>query len=147
MSLLQRIKDDQLAARKARDTLKATLLTTLIGEATTVKPDGSRGGSDAEVTALIKKFIKNTNEVLKALGSIEGGAAMQPLAELAILETYLPKQLSEAELTAAVAEIVGHFREKTNPVTMGMVMGALKAGFEGQYDGKMASAVVKAAVA
>ena len=51
MTLFSQIKADQLAARKAKDGLKATLLTTLIGELTAIgKNDGNREVTDAEVS-------------------------------------------------------------------------------------------------
>lgn len=146
MTLLTTLRADQLTARKSKDTVKASLLTTLIGEAAMVgKNDGNRESTDSEVTAVIKKFVKNARETLNALGGVEGGIAMQYNAELAILETYLPKQLSEDELKT----IVGNLKSELNVQDVkgkGLIMKALKERHDGQYDGKLAAQVVDTAL-
>lgn len=145
MSLLNTIKADQLAARKARDTLKIDLLTTFLGDAVAVGKNAGRDTTEQEVVALVKKYIKNTTEVLNAFGPIEGGPVMRPLAELAILNAYLPTQFTEERLT----QVVGSIKNEINASSkdLGKVMALLKTRFEGQYDGKMASTVVKAVLA
>ena len=145
MSLLAQIKQDQLAARKAKETAKAALLTTLIGEVEMVgKNDGNREVTDVEVVAMVKKFLKNVNETLKALGGIEGGIAMQYMAESQILESYLPKQFTEDQLT----NILGSIKDEISagPKDMGKMLGLLKNRFDGQYDGRLASTVAKSLI-
>lgn len=143
--LLDKLKQDQLSERKlAINTpvphkTRATLLTTLIGEASSVgKNDGNRESSDEEVIAIIKKFIKNIDEVI--VNSI--GTNLQAQMEKQILMAYLPKQLSEAELEDYVRKTV-HGLNVTSMKDMGLVMKDLKAHRDGEYDGKMASQVVK----
>jgi len=138
MTLIEKIKEDQIAARKAHDSVKASLLTTLLGEATAIgKNNGNREVTDAEVVALVKKFMKGVDETINAL-TMHNKDATQFLTERGILETYLPKQLTQEEtesaLKAAIAEVGAN---------MGKVMGYMKANYEGQYDGKLASTIVK----
>ena len=145
MSLLAQIKQDQLAARKAKQTAKAALLTTLIGEVEMVgKNDGNREVTDVEVVAMVKKFLKNVNETLKALGGIEGGIAMQYMAESQILESYLPKQFTEDQLTTILDSI--KIEISAGPKDMGKMLGLLKNRFDGQYDGRLASTVAKSLI-
>lgn len=147
MTLFDKIKQDQLAARKDRDALRALLLTTLIGEATAIgKNDGNREVTDAEVVALMKKFDKGIVESIAALGdniTNDKGAADQYvnlLKEQSILQHYMPQQMDEHVLTLAVRMIVNELGAGPN---MGQVMAELKKRHAGQYDGKMASAIVK----
>lgn len=147
-TLLEQIKADQLAARKDRDALRALLLTTLIGEATAIgKNAGNREVTDAEVVALMKKFDKGIVESIAALGgniSNDDGSAdryVNLLKEQSILQHYMPQQMDEQVLTLAVRMIIN---EIGVGATMGQVMTELKTRLAGQYDGKMASAVVKA---
>ena len=68
MTLIERIKEDNLAARKNRDQVRATLLTTLFSEAVSVgKNAGNRETTDAETLAVIKKFIKGIDDTLSAM--------------------------------------------------------------------------------
>jgi uncharacterized protein YqeY len=142
MSLMQQIKADQLAARKNRESGKALLLTTLIGEAQTIgKNDGNRETNDAEVTAVIKKFVKNIGEVLKVADSTSN-TYLTAIAEKEVLESYLPKQISGQDLQDLIrglAAEVGAVRK----ADMGKLMGALKLQHEGTYDGSEASLIVR----
>lgn len=148
--LLEKLKKDALEARKARDTLKASLLTTLVAEAERVgKDDGNRLSSDTEVVAVIKKFIKNADESLRALQSRSdpGGAAVsQVQTEKSVLECYLPSQASEAQIREQVERLVGVLDERS-PKQMGALMAKLNSAFEGNFDKALASRIVKEALA
>ena len=132
MSLIAQIKEKQVAARKSASK-EASLLTTLLGEAVAVgKNNGNRETTDAEVVAVVKKFIKNIDETVSALISRNQDFSSF-IAEKNVLETFLPKQLSEAELSNIAASRTG----------MPDFMKFLKENFNGQYDGKLASSVAK----
>jgi len=139
MSLITKIKQDQLQHRKNKNAEAATLLTTLIGEAEMIgKNAGNRAPSDEEVQAVIKKFIKNNTETIQ-----HANRGAQLVLENQVLETYLPTQLTEEALKAAVA---GYLLTEGAQRNMGAIMGWLKSNYGGNYDGKVASAVVKAAL-
>lgn len=157
MALLDELKADQLAARKQNDRLKADLLTTLIGEATQITTEEFKRGvtevTDEKVAATVAKFLKNTKLTLENLAServrlVEAGgdaakvdARIQAAeTELAILSSYGPKQMTEAELRQAIDD----FRAKTPDANVGAIMAHLKTNFAGRYDGKAASALAKA---
>lgn len=147
MSLVEKIKKDSLEARKAKDGLRATLLTTLYSEVVNVgKNNGNRDTTDAEAVAVVKKFMKGADETLSALKATTDPRHETVLAEKLVLETYLPKQLSEGELKIVVAGLVGALAEK-GPKQMGVLMKQLKEQFEGQYDGQLASKLIKEALA
>ncbi|KVP75419.1 GatB/YqeY domain-containing protein [Burkholderia ubonensis] len=146
-TLIERIRQDALAARKARETEKGIFLITLLAEAAKVgKDDGNRESTDAEVTAIIKKFIKNTDETLRALGDKAPDSRARLEAELAILQAYLPRQATEDEVRTAVGRYVAELAER-NPKQMGVVMGKLNAEFDGNFDKGLASKLVKEALA
>ena len=147
MSLVEQIKTDSLNARKAKDGLKATLLTTLYSEVANVgKNNGNRDTTDAEAVAVVKKFLKGVDETLVALKATTDPRLDVALAEKSVLETYLPKQLSEAELKVAIADLIDALPEK-NPKQMGVLMKQMKKRYEGQYDGQLASKLIKEALA
>ena len=141
MSLLSEIKKDQLQARKNKNTDDATLLTTLIGEAAMIgKNDGNRETTDNEVVAVIKKFIKNNNELI-AVVNPETYGFTRAIAENDFLTQYLPSQMTEEEIRAAVQSHMFTVDE-VSPKIMGVIMKWLKDNYAGQYDGKMASKIV-----
>lgn len=140
--LLNTLRKDMMTAKKDRDAVKANLLSTLVAEAVMVgKNDGNRETTESEVITMIKKFVKNADETISIARSM-GKEPAKEIAEKAILETYLPKQMSESEIENAVAAIIETLPEK-NVKMMGKVMAALKEKFEGAYDGKLASEIIK----
>jgi uncharacterized protein YqeY len=141
MSLLSEIKKDQLQARKNKKTTEATLLTTLIGEASMIgKNAGNRETTDYEVVAIIKKFIKNNTELMSVAhqDSIAYGLAKD---ESEFLTQYLPVQMTEEDLREAVQSRIRTL-DDISPKIMGLLMKWLKDNYSGQYDGKMASKIV-----
>ena len=149
MTLFAQIKTDQLAARKARESLKATLLTTLIGELTAVgKNDGNREVTDADVVKLVKKFLDGVNETIKLMpdaANVDSSADryVNLLKEQSYLTVYMPQQMDEYALTIVVRMILN---ELGAGASMGQVMAALKTKHAGKYDGGMASKIVKAVI-
>ena len=143
MSLLNQIKDAQLQARKERDEIKSSLFTTLYSEASMKgKNDGNRDSTDEEVIAVIKKFLNGVNETLEALKFSSDGRVKVAVLEKEILESLLPKQLSEDELRIAISALIAGLEER-NPKAMGKIMAGLKAQFAGLYDGAVASKLIK----
>jgi len=141
--MLAIIKKDQLNARKTRNATLAAFLTTLMSEA--ARPgldDGKRESTDAEVTAVLKKFIKNANEIMANLLASDD-RSVNAQAEIDVCNAYLPTQMSEDEVEAAINNIVSTLELDKNMKSMGVVMKELKSTFGGTYDGKMASQILR----
>ena len=140
--LLETINQDRNEARKMKYTATATLLTTLYSEAQMVgKNDGNRETTDAEVVAVIKKFVKNIDETLSNLPETDPRYEAAKM-EREVLNFYLPKQMTEEDLRTAIGEII-QSRNLSEPRDMGIVMKELKAAFDSQFDGKMASQIAR----
>ena len=135
--LLEKIRADQLQARKESNKTKATILTTLIGEAAMIgKNDGNRNTTDDETAKVIVKFVKGIVETQNLTRGVNMDKFNELEVEKQILETYLPKQLTADELKSI---ILTNFTEIPN---VGAVMAYLKANYSGLYDGKVASGLV-----
>ena len=141
MPLLSRIKDDLTAARKATDRIALTILTTLYSEAVNEGKDhGNRESTDAEVLKTVNTFIKNAKELLS---HIEDTAVRDKVtSEIVMYEKYLPPQLSREELTSVIANIM-QVKEGDVAPSIGLVMKHLSANYNGKYDGKLASEIVR----
>ena len=103
-------------------------------------PDGV---SDDDVLSMLQSMIKQRRESIKLY---EQGGRMelvqQEAGEIAIIEDFLPQQMSEADITAAIDTAIAAI-EATSLKDMGKVMGALKADHAGTMDFSKASAIVK----
>jgi uncharacterized protein YqeY len=139
--LINQIKKDQVEARKNKDSVKANLLTTLIGEAEMVgKNNGNRAPSDAEVQVVVKKFIKGIDEILTLTFDKD---IQNFLTELEILKSYLPEQLSQEQLAFEISKIIGSLTVANPSQAIGVVMKELNAKFSGKFDSKQASILIK----
>jgi hypothetical protein len=98
---------------------------------------------DAEIVVILQKMVKQRRESIATYEKAgRTDLADQEKAEIVILEAYLPKQMDEAGVKAAVAALVAELGA-AGPKDMGRVMGALKERFAGQMDFGKASGVLK----
>lgn len=133
--LIEQIKEQQLAARKAKNTERASLLTTLYSEASIVGfNDGKRLSTDEEVQKTIQKFIKNIDECIAKCPDKKD----QYEKERAILEEFLPTQITGKELEALLMEVISQVGDKKADV-----MKYLKQHYQGQYNGKEVSQLLE----
>jgi len=102
--------------------------------------------SDEDILGLLQKMIKQRQESVALYD--KGGRtelAAQEREEITVISAYLPKQMSDDEVKAAIAAIVTE-TGASGMKDMGKVIGALKAKYAGQMDFGKASGLVKAAL-
>jgi uncharacterized protein YqeY len=143
--LKAQLKSDLTAAMKARDELSTATLRMLLTAISTEEVSGSsaRELSDSEVLKVIGREAKKRREAAEAFGAAgRAEQASRELDEQAVLNRYLPSQLSDAELSALVADAV---RESgaAEPRQMGLVMKLLTPRVAGRADGKRVSDEVR----
>jgi uncharacterized protein YqeY len=140
-SLADRVKDDLTTAMKARERERVGALRMVLSEL----QKAAKEGSDDEVTVL-RRERKRRREAAQAFR--DGGRdelADQEDAEAAIIEGYLPAELSDEELRAIVADAVRESGAES-PSDMGKVMPVAMAAAGGRADGKRVSQLVKEAL-
>lgn len=146
-TLKSRLHDDLTAAIKARDELRSsTLRLTLTAiQKEEVAGETARALSDAEVEKIIAREAKKRREAAEAFA--QGGRAEQAERERAegeVLAEYLPKQLSDEELDALVAEAVQEAAGGAQgPRAMGAVMKIVNPKVAGRAEGGRVAAAVK----
>ncbi len=107
---------------------------------------GKQPLSDDDILGLLQKMIKQRQESVELYD--KGGRAelaAQEREEIAVITAYLPKQMSEDEVKAAIAATISE-TGAAGMKDMGKVIGALKAKYAGQMDFGKASGLVKAAL-
>lgn len=91
---------------------------------------------ETELIAIVRREIKQRNETMEFARQAGRDETVAELTqELAVLEDYLPKQLGEEELRAAISTIVAD----SGASSIGPVMKELSSRYPGRYDGKLAS--------
>jgi uncharacterized protein len=147
MQLRERVNEDVKLAMKARATERLGTLRLLTAAMKQREVDDRITLDDAGVVAVIEKMLKQRKDSVAQYEK----AGRQDLAdaetrEMAILQAYLPQQLSEAEVAAIVAEAVAA-TGATAPSDMGKVMAIVKPKLAGRADMGRVSALVKAKLA
>jgi uncharacterized protein YqeY len=134
MKLIEKIRADRIVAFKAKENIKKNLLGCLIADA--CKED--KEPEDQKVLSIIKKFIDNAEFVI-AQATIGETDSVKASMEIEILSEYRPKQMTDPELRL----VISSYLEKTQNFKMGLVMKYLQQEYQGQYDGKLASHLLK----
>ena len=145
MELEKRIQSDMVSAMKAKEAVRLASLRAIKAAIMLAKTaEGATGEvSDQDVVKIIQKLVKQRKE--SAQQYTDAGRpelAENELAEAAVMEVYLPKQLSEAEVEAELVKIIAEVGA-SQPSEMGKVMGVATKRLAGLADGRVISTLVK----
>ncbi|MBE3001828.1 GatB/YqeY domain-containing protein [Nocardiopsis sp. HNM0947] len=143
--LKDRLKNDLTAAIKERDKVRTGTLRMVLAAISTEESAGSsqRDLDDAEVTKLLTREAKKRREAAEAFD--QGGRSDQAAAERAeseVISDYLPKQLTDGELSELVSAAIGETGAE-GPKQMGQVMKVVNPRVAGQAEGSRVAAEVK----
>jgi uncharacterized protein YqeY len=145
MTLFEQISEDIKAAMKARDRVRLDTLRNIkkvFLEAKTA-PGANDTLDDADALKIIQKLAKQGRESAATFAQQNRqDLADNELAQVAVIESYLPKQLDEAEIEAQVQEIIAA-TGASGMKDMGKVMGIASKQMAGKADGRVISEIVK----
>jgi uncharacterized protein len=139
VALKEKLRADLNQARRDRDKLRTTLLTTTISDVRNREIEVGGELDDAGVIDVLTKAIKRRREAAEQMaagGRAELAAKEQQEAEL--LAGYLPAGLSEDEVRTLVRDAIAG-----GAASMGAVMGRIMPSIKGRFDGKEANRIVR----
>lgn len=145
MDLFDRISADIKAAMLAREKVRLETLRGIKKEFLEAKTAKGADGTltDEHATKILAKMVKQRRETAQIYDEQNRqDLCDNELAEAAVIEEYLPKALSDEELTAELRKIIAQVGA-TSPKEMGKVMGVASKALAGRADGKVISAKVK----
>ena len=144
MRVEEKIQQDIKAAMLAKEREKLESLRAIKAAILLAKTaDGSESVADDALVKIIQKLVKQRKEtavIYKEQNRPE--LAEKELMEASYMEVYLPKQLSEEELTAEIKKIIAEVGA-TSAKEMGKVMGVASKALAGKADGRAISTIVK----
>ncbi|HYJ80039.1 MAG TPA: GatB/YqeY domain-containing protein [Longimicrobiaceae bacterium] len=138
-ALKETVRNDLNAARRERDKLRTTLLSTLLSEIRNREIEVGHELSDAEVQAVATSAIKRRREAAELMRS--GGReelAAKEEQEAVLLQSYLPPQLGEDDVRAMVRQAIA-----AGAADLGGVMKAVMPQAKGKFDGKELNRIVR----
>ena len=144
MSLKNKITDDMKTAMKAGDKDRLKVVRMILAAVKQVEVDTRTELDDATVLGVLEKMVKQRRDSVEQFR--QGGRddlADNELAEITVLEAYLPEQLDEAEIDALIDEAI-QSTGADGMRDMGKVMGVIKSKAAGRTDMGMIGGKVKA---
>jgi len=145
MNLEQKIMAEMKEAMKAKDEATLRGLRAIKAEIIKAKTEPGAGGevSAEKELSLLQKMMKQRKDSLEIYQQqARADLAQKEQEEIAVIERFLPKQLSEEELRTELQGIISE-TGASSPADMGKVMGAATKKLAGRADGKTISAMVK----
>jgi uncharacterized protein YqeY len=142
VSLRSRLDDEIKAAMRSGDAMRRDALRMILAAVQRVEKDGKHTLSDEEMVSVLARELKVRTESLEAFtaGGRPDLAAREEHA-IAVVNAFLPKPLTEAELRALVDQAIAE-TGAASPRDMGKVMGWLSPKIRGRADGKVVSQLV-----
>lgn len=142
MNLTDQINTDIKNAMLAKDASKLEALRA-IKSALLLLKTSPEGQSEATELKALQKMVKQRKETAEVyVGQCRQELADVELAQAAVIENYLPKQMSEDELKAILQNIITNVGA-SSPADIGKVMGAATKELSGKADGSVISRIVK----
>jgi uncharacterized protein YqeY len=143
MAIKEKIQEDMKTAMRSQDKERLATIRLVLAAIKQREVDERIELSDEQVLATLNKMIKQRRE---SITQFEAGnradLAAKELAEINVIQVYLPAQMSPAEIEQAVAGALAE-SGATSAKDMGKVMGILKAKLQGKADMTLVSAKVK----
>lgn len=143
MTLSERINNDLKEAMKSKDSFRLSVIRMVKGAMQLAKPNPREELIDDDVITVISKQIKMRNDSIKEFEAAgRSDLVEQNKKEIEILNTYMPKQLSEEELT----EIIDKVFEEVKPTSqkdMGLIMKNISPLVKGKADMSLVNKLVK----
>ena len=143
MTLSERINNDLKEAMKSKDSFRLSVIRMVKGAMQLAKPNPREELTDDDVITVISKQIKMRNDSIKEFEAAgRSDLVEQNKKEIEILNTYMPNQLSEEELT----EIIDKVFEEVKPTSqkdMGLIMKNISPLVKGKSDMSLVNKLVK----
>lgn len=143
MTLSERINNDLKETMKSKDSFRLSVIRMVKGAMQLAKPNPREELTDDDVITVISKQIKMRNDSIKEFEAAgRSDLVEQNKKEIEILNTYMPKQLSEEELT----EIIDKVFEEVKPTSqkdMGLIMKNISPLVKGKADMSLVNKLVK----
>ena len=143
MSLKEKLMEDLKIAMREKDQLKKSVITMVRASIKQYEVDHRAELDDDSILEIMSKQVKQKKDAIVEFAKGEREDLVnEAKAEIEVLLTYLPKQLTEDEISEIVVQVLNE-TSATTAKDMGKVMAALMPKVKGRADGKLVNQVVK----
>ncbi len=143
MSLKEQIKNEIKEAMRAKEIVKRDTLRNIQASIKQIEVDERRDVTDADVEAVLMKYLKQREDAkVQFTEAGRNDLVEKEDAEIAIVKSYLPEPMDDAELESVLKEVIASVGAESMK-DMGKVMGAAKAAIGSRADGGRINVMVK----
>lgn len=139
--LYDEFRKEKMIALKEKDKLKNKVITNILSDLTYIKKELKQEPTEADSAKVVVKQVKQLKETME-LSKDRPDKMAELEAELAVLEQYMPKQMSEEEIREAVVELLEENGITAEPKNKGAIMKVVMPALNGKADGKDINKVV-----
>lgn len=141
-ALLTELRKDNMQAMKDHDNVKKGVLSLVVSAIALAEKESGKELSKEEELTYIQRELKQTKEALEETPESRTDLIEETKTKIAILESYLPKQLSEDEIKTAIESFLSENSLEPIKKNQGPVMKEIMAKYKGQTDGKTVNKVL-----
>ena len=140
--LLVQLRKENMQAMKDHDTMKKGVLSLVISAIALAEKEGGKTLTLEEEQTYVQKELKQTRETLAETPQDRPELIAETNAKIALLESWLPKQMDEASIRSAIEAMMAEMNLEPLKKNQGTVMKAMLAKFKGQTDGKTVNRIL-----
>lgn len=143
MTLLMQLRKDKMQALKDKDTIKNGVCSLLISAISLANKERGQELSDEEAMKFVQRELKQTKDTLAQTPENRSDLIEETKQKIAIIEAYLPKQMSDEEVRSAVSDIMQEKNLEASGKSRGILMKEMMSRYCGKTDGKTVSRIVQ----
>ena len=140
--LLTQLRKDNMQAMKEKDNLKKGVLSLVISAIALAEKESKEVLSKEDELTYVQRELKQTRETLAETPEDRTDLLEETKKKIEILESYLPRQLSEEEIKQAIEAIIQEHNLPLEKKSQGIIMKEMMAKYKGQTDGKTVNKVL-----
>lgn len=140
--LLKQIRHDNMQAMKEKDEVRKGVCSLLISAIALAEKESGKVLEKDEELVFVQKELKQTKEELESIPDSRPELKEKAQQKIAIIESYLPKQMSDDEIREALEKIIAEKGLDHTRKSQGQVMKAMMAEYKGKTDGKTVARVL-----
>lgn len=140
--LLKQIRHDNMQAMKEKDEVRKGVCSLLISAIALAEKESGKVLEKDEELVFVQKELKQTKEELESIPDSRPELKEKAQQKIAIIESYLPKQMNDDEIREALEKIIAEKGLDHTKKSQGQVMKAMMAEYKGKTDGKTVARVL-----
>lgn len=142
MTFLEKLRKDKMQAMREKDKVREGVLSLMMSAILLAEKEKHAPLTDEEALRFVQREAKQTRDALDMTPESRSDLIEELKKKLEIIEAYLPAQMTEEEIRAAITAIIEEKGLELSPKARGLIMKEIMAKYAGKTDGKMVSSVL-----